>query len=286
MEIEKPVVTAQTARSEFGAPKTGDVLRVRVLRDLGMNRFLVDVKGSIRTAYLDRGISSRLFLAQVARQKPTLHLRLLKTLDDARASLSLKNLAALLEAKKAFIQKLLITDNFFVNRKNLFPNDIKNIRKILRQSIREQGILHVMSRQKHISRELLEYYTLQNLYNLLSAGSLIRLMFAYSCNNRRRSCHLQLAADGERPGAFLCLTLSIDQEKEIGFAVYEDFQTIRCSVASNDEGLKAALEARLTELHERLKHLGGSRNVSVNFISYDDYAQFNSLSVKRIDMRM
>ena len=285
MEIKKSELTAPVTRSLTRDVKVGQLLRVRVLKNLGKGNFQVEFKGKTHNAILDRNISSRLFMAKVMKVSPGLELKYIKKLELPNTGTGSSNLLALLNTKKPFIQKLIASDNFLVNLYVFMQKNKKNNKKILQNSMKKQNIWHILNNKKLTLNKALEYYILQNLYNLMSDKEKI-FLFPLKVDDNSYMCDLKISEEKNSMDNSFFLSLTLDEERKIGFLVYFDYEAIVCYVSTNDQKLKHILRSNTEILINHLKSVNYNKKVEVTFVPFREQVFYADNSLKKIDIKM
>lgn len=285
MEIKKTEITKPLIEREIKNVKPGQVFRVKVLKYQGKGRVLVEFKGKSYSASLDRNISSKLFIARVLKVSPKLELKLIKELDGKKPRISNEGLGVLLQSKKSFIQKLITSDNFLVNLCVIMHKDKKNIKKAIKKSIINQNMLHSVTKKSFILNKVTEYYVLQNLYNLFNYDT-YNFLFPCRISENNYLCDLKVFEEGNGLGNSFFLSISIDNERKIGFLIYMDYETVICYVSTNDKQIEIILQSHSDMLINHLKSLKYNRKVDVQFVPYTEQVFFNLKNVRKIDIKM
>jgi hypothetical protein len=276
MEIKKSdAVSFKEAR----VLREGDVVRVRVVRDIGKEVYLVDVRGKLLSARLSGGITSSFFIARVLKTAPLIELKFLRSLERVASPFNREKIAELLRNKKASIQKLPISDNFPAEKAKDGAGDIK---EALKRSVANLDPSRVMNGAQPQSSE---YYVLQSLFNLLSVDSFI-FLFPFIFGRKRLLCDLQVFGGRDAAHYAVYLSLTFEDERRIGFLVFLDHELVKCTVTASDETIERRLRENVETLLKNLRSLGRNRTVTVNFVPYDEHLLFVSKMVKRVDVRM
>ncbi|HEB30563.1 MAG TPA: hypothetical protein ENI15_06770 [Spirochaetes bacterium] len=285
MEIKKSEITAPAAKSVTKDVKVGQLLRVRVLRSLGKGKFLVEFKGKTHNAILNRNISSRLFMAKVVKVSPGLELKYVKKLELPNFSTGNNNLLALLNTKKPFIQKLITSDNFLVSLFVFIQKNKKNNKKIVQNSVKNQNISHILNKKKLTLNKAVEYYILQNLYNMMNDNENI-FLFPLRVDDNSYLCDLKISEEKNSIDNSFFLSITLDEERKIGFLVYFDYEAIVCYVSTNDQKLKCILRSNAEILINHLKSVNYNKKVEVAFVPFREQAFYSANSLKKIDIKM
>ncbi|MCK5093564.1 MAG: hypothetical protein KAR18_02485 [Spirochaetes bacterium] len=285
MEIKKTEITKPLIEREINNVKIGQIFRVKVLKYLEKGRILVEFKGKSYSAVLDRNISSKLFIARVLKVSPKLELKFIKELDGKKPRISNEGLGALLQSKKSFIQKLITSDNFLVNLCVIMHKDKKNIKKSVKKSIKNQNILHSMTKKGFIFNRVAEYYVLQNLYNLFNYDT-CNFLFPCRIDDNHYLCDLKVFDEENCLSNSFFLSISIDNERKIGFLVYMDYEAVICYVSSNDKQIEIILQSHSDMLINYLKSLKYNRKVDVQFVPHREQVFFNLKNIRKIDIKM
>ncbi len=285
MEIEKTAKAQEIYKNGLRTVKIGSLLRVRVLRRLGKGSFLVEFKGENHIARMDGKISSKMFLAKVIKLSPKIELKFMRDLDGDKTVIKSDVLEALLTTKKSFIQKLISTDNFFVNLNVLLQKDKKVIKESIQKSIRNQNVLQLMHRGTVDTREIVKYYVLQNIYNLLNCNSSI-FLFPLKVGERNYPCDLRIFGGGESANSSFFLTLYLENERKIEFLVFIDYELISCTIATNSSYIESRIKSQIDVLIHNLKALKFDREIKVHFIPYSESNLLKFNALKKIDIKM
>jgi hypothetical protein len=285
MEIENLKIFSITKGKESNVLGTGALVRVRVLNNLGRNRFLVEFKGRLYSARLNESIKSRFFLARIIKASPGIELKFIKKLDGKSINLKEGTIEPLLAAKKSFIQDLIATDIFFRTITVLFHKDRKSLKESVHRSIRNQNILQVINKSSKIATEVKEYFILQNLYNFVSGDSLV-LSFPFRIDQRHYLCNFKFIGGKESESNAFFLSIALEDGRKIGFLVFVDFELLSCTVSSNDSKLEERLKSNISTLVRDLKNLYFNREVEIHFTQYRENNLLNFNLLKRIDIKM
>ena len=189
MEIKKSEITVPVSRDVPRDVKVGQLLRVKVLKSLSKGTFLVEFRGKVHSAILDRNISSRLFMAKVVKVTPGLELKYIKKLELSKSGQGNRDLLSLLNVKKPFIQKLITSDNFFVNLFIFIGKNKKNNKKTVQNSVKNQNLWHIMNKKGLTINKAVEYYVLQNLYNMMNDKENV-FLFPFRVDDNNYLCDL------------------------------------------------------------------------------------------------
>ena len=282
MEIKK---SEMTKPATIGTDvKVGQLVRVRVLKSLGKGTFLVEFKGKMHHAVLDRNISSRLFMAKVIKVSPGLELKYVNKLKLPGPGAEGIDLLSLLNLKKQFIQKLITSDNFFVNLSVLIQKE-KNSKKTVRNSVKNQNISSILNKKGLNKNKAVEYYILQNLYNLMNDGENI-FLFPFRVDDNNYMCDLTVFEEKNGIDNSFFLTIALDEERKIGFLVYMDYEAIICHVSTNDQKIKMILQNNAETLLNRLKSVNYMKKVEVVFVPFQKQVLNSSRGFKKIDIKM
>jgi hypothetical protein len=285
MEVERTAVTSTRSGKTGRDVAVGRYLRIRVIKKLKGNRYMVEFGGKIHTASLKGNISSKLFIAKVAKIIPKLELKVIKTLDNEGFSIERETINGLLGAKKSFIQKLIASDNFPVSLSVLMNKDRKSLKENVRRSIKNQSILHIIDHKMRFSREVMEYFVLQNLSNLLN-WQYLNILFPFRFGEKNFLCDLKYNGNKESENSSLFLTIFLDDERKIGFLVFIDYQTITCAISTNDILVERALKAKVDILANYLKSLNYNRKIAINIVPFDEKDYSPHRSLKSIDVKI
>ena len=87
MEVKKTGLTEPIFKKNPPGEKVGNLVRVRVLKRVLSNNFMVEIRGKDYVAHLEHNIMSRLFLARVSKTAPRLELQFIKSLDGEKGQL-------------------------------------------------------------------------------------------------------------------------------------------------------------------------------------------------------
>jgi hypothetical protein len=276
MEIEKP---EPVSPRETKALREGDFVRVRVLRDIGGDVYLADVRGKLLSARLSGGISSSLFIARVLKTSPLIELKFVRSLERGASPFDKTKLAETLQEKKSAIRSLPISGDFTVETAREGVGDIKEALK------RTVGNLNPSRAVNDAQRQSAEFFVLQSLINLLSADSLI-FLFPFMLGRKRLFCDLQLFGGRDTAQSAVYLSLMLEDDRRIGFLVFLDHELVKCTVTADEESVERRLRENAEALLKNLRSLGRNRAVTVNFVPYHEHLLFLSRMVKKIDVRM
>jgi len=285
MEIEQTAPGTEHTGAHKTAVKPGDLVRVRVLGHVRGSSYLVEFKGETHTARLEGRIPSSLFIARVLKLKPRMILQHIKTFGDKGDVAGLSVYRALLARKKSFIQNLIATDNFLEKLEVSTGHRKELIRESLRDAVRNQNIYRMMEKSGIVSKEIVTYYCLQQMHNLLnySASALL-----FSLKIKERSCPCDLAVSRTEDGtesSFL-LTISLEKGRKIVFLVFTDYKVIHCTISTNSAELEMQMKAEVERLVGSLKRLRFDRDVTVRFSPYEDAGFSGPDNLKKIDIRL
>ena len=285
MEIKKSEITPSVARSVTKDVKVGHLLRVKVLKNFGKGKFLVEFKGKTHSAILDRNISSRLFMAKVVKVLPGLELKYIKQLELPNTGTGSSDLLTLLNMKKPFIQKLIASDNFLISLCVFIKKNKKNNKNIVQNSVKNQVISHILNNKNLTLNKVVEYYILQNLYNMLNEKENI-FLFPFRVDDNMYLCDLKISEEKNSFDNSFFLSLALDEERKIGFLVYFDYEAIVCYVSANDKKVKFILRSNAQILINYLKSVTYNKKVEVTFVPFRDQIFCSANSLKKIDIKM
>ncbi|MBN2323934.1 MAG: hypothetical protein JXQ30_09375 [Spirochaetes bacterium] len=285
MEIEKTARSTNHTGAQKTSPKPGDLIRVRVIRHVRGSSYLVEIKGETRTARLEGRIPSPLFIARVLKLKPRMILQHVKTFKETGNAASSSVYRELLGREKSFIQKLIATDNFLEKLVVTVRHKKELIRESLRDAVRNQNIYRMLEKSGIVSKEVITYYCLQQMHNLLNYSALTLL---FSLRIKDRSCPCDLAVSRAEDGSeysFL-LTISFENGRKIAFLVFTDYKAIHCTISTNSKELETQMKADVEKLVGGLKRLRFERDVTVRFSPYEDAGFYTQDNLKKIDIRL
>lgn len=163
--------------------------------------------------------------------------------------------------------------------------DKKNIKKSVKKSIKNQNILHSMTKKDFIFNRVTEYYVLQNLYNLFNYDT-YNFLFPCRIGDNHYLCDLKVFEEENDLSNSFLLSISIDNERKIGFLVYMDYEVVICYVSSNDKQIEIILQSHSDMLINYLKSLKYNRKVDVQFVPYREQVFFNLKNIRKIDVKM
>jgi hypothetical protein len=285
MEIEQTARSRKHTGIHKTAVKQGDLLRVRVLGRVRGSSYLVEFKGETRTARLEGRIPGPLFIARVLKLKPQMILQHVKTFRDTGDAASLSAYRELMTQKKSFIQKLIATDNFL--EKLVVPVRHKKelIRESLRDAVRNQNIYRMLEKSGIVSKEVITYYCLQQMHNLLNYSALT-LLFSLRIKDRSYPCDLAISRTEDGSENSFLLTISLENGRKIVFLVFTDYKAIHCTISTNSEELETQMKEDVVKLVDGLKRLRFDKEVTVRFSRYEDTDFSKQDNLKKIDIRL
>ena len=285
MEIKKSEITVPVSRGAAKDVKIGQLIRVKVLKSLGKGTFLVEFRGKIHSAFLDSKITSRLFMAKVIKVAPGLELKYVKKLELPDFSHGKGDLLSLLNTKKQFIQKLITSDNFFVNLYIFIEKNKKNNKKNVRNSVKNQNIWHILNKKGLTINKAVEYYILQNLYNMMNEKENI-FLFPFRVDDKNYLCDLTVSEEKNGIDNSFFLSIALDELRKIGFLVYFDYEAIICYVSTNDQNINLILQSNAKSLINHLKAVNYTKKVEVIFVPFQEQVFNSTKSFKKIDIKM
>jgi len=285
MEIEQTARSTKHTGTQKPAVKPGDLLRVRVLKHVRGSSYLVEFKGETRTASLQGRIQSSLFIARVLKLKPRMILQHVKTFGNRAGAESLPSYRALLARKKSFIHNLIATDNFHDKLGVPVQHKKELIRESLRDAVRNQNIYRILQKSGVVSREIVTYYCLQQMQNLLNYSA-AALLFSLKIRDRSCPCDLAVSRTDDGSDSSFLLTISLDNERKIAFLVFTDYEVIHCTISTNSTKLETQMKKEVDKLVGSLKHLRFDRKVTVRFSRYEDAGFPGPDNLKKIDIRL
>jgi len=281
MEIEKAALTDIQHNTVSKVLKEGDFLRVRVLKSLKYHNYLVEFKGNTHLARLKGFLTSRLFIAKVLKLSPKIELQFVKDLENGASSINHRVLEKLLLGKKPFIQKMIVSDNFFEGLSIFIQKDKKDIKASLRKSVAKQTVLGLATN----NREVVEYFILQNIYNLFNFQSSY-ILLPVLLGRKKSFCELKVIGDRDSQGTGFILNVHLENERKIIFIVFIDYELISCSLSTNDAYIEGELEKGITLLAGSLKSLYYDRKIDIRIVPYNEKGFQNLHSIKKIDIKM
>jgi hypothetical protein len=161
----------------------------------------------------------------------------------------------------------------------------KNNKKIVQNSVKNQNISHILNNKKLTSNKVVEYYILQSLYNMMSDKENI-FLFPMRVDDNSYLCDLKISEEQNSMDNSFFLSLTLDEERKIGFLVYFDCEAIVCYVSTNDQKLKLILRSNAEILINHLKSVNYNKKVEVAFVPFREQVFYSTNSLKKIDIKM
>jgi hypothetical protein len=287
MEIEKPEITRSlnTDGKGSGRLRTGQLLRVRIIKALARGYSQVELRGRIVSARLSGNIPSSLFIARVMKTAPQIELKFIRSLKNKGNTHTQNSISSLLYRKKQFIQNLFTTDNFFgILLVSVYRNK-KRLKENIINVIKNQNINKILQKSVDVSKEVREYFVLQNLFNYLSEDA-SAFLFPFLIDERWHLCDGKILRGRDSSELSLFLNISLESGDKIHFLVFLDFDVIVCTVSTDNSDLEKRLRNEAQILAQRLKSQDFHRNVEIHFTPYRERDYENIKKIKKIDIRM
>jgi hypothetical protein len=286
MEVKQTVRSTVIQKGEPPKIKLGTLVRVRVIRKVGSRTHLVEFKGNSHVALVNGNIQGKLFIAKVLKLSPRIILRYVRELNGNENVLT-RSLDTVLESvKKSFIQKMITTDNLFENLLVPLQKNKKGIKESLQKSIRNQNIFQLLGKEGGL-KEIIRYYTLQNINNFLNYHS-SSFLFPLKIREKFHPCGGDLkvyTAEGGTQSSFL-LTLLLENETKIVFLVFIDYELINCTISTNSSDIEKRMKSMAGELIQNLRMLKFDREIKVRFVAYEEAGFAKTSNMKKIDIKM
>jgi hypothetical protein len=280
MEI-KGTTLNETLGNHPGAPRIGSMLRVRVLKRINARHVLVHFNRKNHLARITGSIPSDFFIAQVQKLGPRLQLRFIRDLVGKNQPLNNKVLSKILNGKKSFIQKLFTSDNLGEALSVLVKEDRREIRASLQRSISQRNIVPSLNRAKGVT----EYLLLESLHNFMSSESFY-ILLPLIVERRRYMAELRMVGNRENAGHGISFNIEVDSETSIAFVVYLDYETIHCTLSTNNPVIEGVLRDNIHMLSGGLRSLKYTREVHIRFVPYNQCDHSFPGSFKKIDVKM
>ena len=285
MEIEQTARTTDSGEGKPQAVKPGSLVRVRVLKQIKGSSHLVEFRGNTHLARLEGRIPSRLFIARVVRLDPKMVLKYIRTFETGTNTRGMMGSRTVPVPKKSFIQDLITTDNFFEKLLVPLQKSKKGIKESLHRAVRNQNIFRLLGKHGTISKEIITYYCLQNIYNLLNYDT-SALWFPLMIGEKYSPCDLRVfRAEGGHENSFL-LTVSLENERKIAFLVFIDYEIINCTISTNSSEIEGRVRSNIRTLIQNLKGMKLNREVKVRITRYDESDLLKLGNMKKIDIRL
>jgi hypothetical protein len=286
MEIGRTVRT-----STESTLRQGDLVRVRILKQLADKSFLVEIRGSIHRARLRGSIPNSLFIGRVLRLKPYV-LKFVRTLGKApirKGGVPTRrfrgptggapDLDRLLAQKKSIIRPLLTTDNSLEGVPLFEIKGRKEVKRSLKRFISR------FTRSFTADQRVNDYLVLQNLSNLLSFQT-YSFLFPVMLRGGRSLFDVKLLGSGESVEKGFVLHVHGANETKITFVVFIDYEVIQCTVSANREELEGQVRERIRHLEGGLRSAYYNRRVDVRVVPFDEGDENHLVSLKKIDLQM
>ncbi|UCB44344.1 MAG: hypothetical protein JSV25_08945 [Spirochaetota bacterium] len=284
MEVKQTVRSTAIQKDESPGIKLGNLVRVRVIRKVGSRTHLVEFRGNSHIALVNGNIQGKLFIAKVLKLTPRIILRYVKELSGNESAQTRGFDTVLESVKKSFIQKMITTDNLFENLLVPLQKDKKGIKESLQKSIRNQNIFQVLGKEGGL-KEIIKYYTLQNINNFLDYHS-SSFLFPLKIREKYHSCDLKVfSSDGGDQSSFL-LTLLLENGTKIVFLVFIDYELINCTISTNSMDIENRMKSMIGDLMKSLRMLKFNKEVKVRFIPYEEAVFAKTSNMKKIDIKM
>jgi hypothetical protein len=280
MEI-KGITLRKTPGSTSEAPTTGSMLRVKVLKRLNSRNLLVHFNGKNHHARIAGSLPSNLFIARVQKTKPHLQLRFLRDLQKKDHPLNREVLSKIISGKKPLIQKLFTSDNLGEALSVHVKEDRRETGTAFRRSISQRRVVPSLSGTKGV----MEYLLVESLQNFMSSDSLYFLL-PLIVGKRRHMAELRLVGNRENANHGIFLNIEVDSETTIACTVYLDYETIQCTLSTNNPEIEEVLKEKMHLLSSGLKSLKYNRNVHIRLIPYGRYEEVYPGILKKIDVKM
>ncbi len=287
MEIEKPEIarSLNTDVKESGRLRTGQLLRVRVIKALARGYSQVELRGRIVSARLSGNIPSSLFIAKVMKTAPQIELKFIRSLKNRENAHTQNSIDSLLYRKKQFIQNLFTTDNFFGKLLVSMYKNKKRLKENIINVIKNQNINTILQKSADVSKEVREYFILQNLYNYLSED-VSAFLFPFMIDERWHLCDGKILRGKDASELSLFLIISLESGDKIHFFVFSNFDVIVCTISTDNADLEERLRNEAQILAQHLKSRDFQRNVEIHFAPYRERDYENIKKIKKIDIRM
>ena len=286
MEIEKTKQQTTAARRQGQSSiKPGSLVRVRVLKHIRGSSYLVEFRGNTHIARLEGRIPGTMFIARVMTLEPKMVLKHVSAFDLARTFRGIPGGLSLPFPKKSFIQNLITTDNSFEKLLVPLQKGKKGIKESLHKAVRNQNIFRLLGKGGISSKEIITYYCLQNIYNLLTYST-SALLFPLMIGEKYYPCDLRIFREEEGVQNSFLLTVSLENERKIAFLVFIDYELINCAISTNSREIEDRIRLSSRTLAQNLKGLKLDREVKVRITRYNEQDLMKLGSMKKIDIRL
>ena len=287
MEIEKPEIARSLHADAKGHSRLldGQLIRVRVIKALARGYSQVEIRGRVVSARLSGKIPSSLFIARVMKTDPQIELKFIRSLKNGERTPTQNSIDSLLYRKKQFIQNLFTTDNFFGKLLVFVNKNKKRLKENIRNVIKNQNINTILRKNADVSKEVREYFILQNLYNYFSEDT-SAFLFPFIIDERWHLCDGKILRGKDASELSLFLSISLESGDTIHFFVFMNFDVIVCTISADNAGLEKRLRNEAKILSQRLKSQDFRRNVEIHFAPYRERDYENIKKIKKIDIRM
>jgi hypothetical protein len=180
---------------------------------------------------------------------------------------------------------LITSDNFFVNLYISIEKNKNNNKKSVHKSVKNQNIWHILNKKGLTVNKAVEYYILQNLYNMMNEKENI-FLFPFRVDDNNYLCDLAVYEEKNGMDNSFFLSIALDEERKITFLVYMDYEAVICHVSTNDQKIKLILQSNAESLMNRLKSVNYTKKVEVLFVPFSEGVFNSANSFKKIDIKM
>jgi hypothetical protein len=208
-------------------------------------------------------------------------LKFLRDLAKKRQPLNRDSVSRILAGKKQLIQKLFNSDNLGEALSVHVKEDRRETGAAFRRSISNRHVIASLSGTK----EVREYLLLESLQNFMSSDSFYFLL-PLIVGQRRHMAEMRLTTNRENASHGVFLAIEVDSETTIACAVFLDYETIQCTLSTNDAGVEGILRDNMHLLASGFKSLQYNRKVHIRIVPFGEYEKTLPMSLKKIDVKM